>query len=104
MNDWLIRQRYGFGAGRVRLAPAIYRANEQPWTLREGARRMFAELELDGARATVVLGGALVLCLAVVFAPVIAMLPFRTDRMEIDMVLIETAKLEPPPPYPPASW
>lgn len=92
MNHWLIRQRYGRGAGRVCIVADSQRVTDSGFT------RAFRDAWNDGPRIQVrpapVLATALSLALLVALLQV---LQPSLDDVEIEMVAFVTAKAEPLP-------
>ena len=101
MNDWRIRQQYGFGVGRVCLRVEPYR--------REAARGLLAGISealadgRDGLRGLARSGLGVGLALALLIA-VVTMVGRDNETSDLEIVPFETAKLEPeqapPPPEP----
>jgi len=103
MSSWLIGQRYGFGAARIRLCAEPHPGASGAWTLREDVRGARRELARRGARGALGVLPALAMGAVVLMAPALAMLQWRGADSDIELVVATTApKTSAPPEAPPA--
>lgn len=100
MDDWRIRQRYGFGAGNVALRPSLHLRPEGPDGFFEGIRRVAYEARLEkGTPLHRLLLSTPVILASLLFLSVLLLSVLRepVDHSDIQIVMLTTPPPEPVP-------